>query len=629
MLKKLTIWIILSCGCISIQAQEMKSISLEEVTIKGIPLEKYAAGSKIVTIDSLTKKGYQHTTLSDLIQQNSALYLKEYGHGMLSSVSFRGTGASHTAVLWNGININSLTLGNLDFSLVPLIAVDQVEIQHGSASSLYGSDAIGGSIHLSSTPNWEKGTQLTLQQEYGSFQTWFSGLTLKMGNKKLSAETKIYRKQSQNDFRFQNFTQLDAPVQQQNNAAFHYHGILQELSYRITPTQSVSLNGWYNQNFREIQPAMSANQSISSFETLYDRNFRIVADYMNHAAWGFMNVKMAYINDLQNFNDLSHIGTYRYVSSFEYEKDLGDKVVVKAGSKWNSIHTRVEAYQDDLVENRYDLFLSANYWAMPWWKFTFNMRRTFIQGYKSPFTPSLGSNLQIISQAQHQLKLKTLLSRGYRIPTLNDRFWPLSGNPDLLPEHSFSGESGLSYRFSGNRWQFDLESTFYTMKVDDMITWVPAGVFWRPENVQQTRVKGVEFHSSLDKKITHTLSLGITGNYAYTSSVSEKDPEYQGNQLAYTPVHQANMTIRVNYNKWQGSLTNDFTGQRFTSLSNQQALPAYLLTNMNISHDLNILNTACTFSLRLNNLFDVDYQNLQYLAMPGLNWQVGLNLIVD
>jgi vitamin B12 transporter len=133
---------------------QMKTVELEEVVIESMPFEKFVSGSKIEKSDSLEMARLGNRTLADYLAQNSTVYIREQGNAMLASVSFRGTGASHTGVFWHGININSLTLGSTDFNSVPIFLFDQVAVQYGGASSLHGSDAIGGSVHLSSKPQW-------------------------------------------------------------------------------------------------------------------------------------------------------------------------------------------------------------------------------------------------------------------------------------------------------------------------------------------------------------------------------------------------------------------------------------------------------------------------------------------
>ena len=80
----------------------------------------------------------------------TALYLKNYGPGQLSSITLRGTSARHTAVLWNGFNINLPSLGEADFSLLPVSGTTQIEIQPGPAGATYGNGAVGGTVRLSS-----------------------------------------------------------------------------------------------------------------------------------------------------------------------------------------------------------------------------------------------------------------------------------------------------------------------------------------------------------------------------------------------------------------------------------------------------------------------------------------------
>ena len=73
---------------------------------------------------------------------------KENGLGMVSSPSFRGTTAQQTAVIWNGININSQLNGQTDFNTITTRDYTSITVRSGGGSSIYGSSAIGGSIHL-------------------------------------------------------------------------------------------------------------------------------------------------------------------------------------------------------------------------------------------------------------------------------------------------------------------------------------------------------------------------------------------------------------------------------------------------------------------------------------------------
>src|SRR5690606_11159316 len=77
------------------------TMDLEEVAVNATALEKYAAGQQVITFDRKLLKAYAGRSLGDLLQQNSVLYLRQYGEGMVASLTIRGTFAGHTAVFWN------------------------------------------------------------------------------------------------------------------------------------------------------------------------------------------------------------------------------------------------------------------------------------------------------------------------------------------------------------------------------------------------------------------------------------------------------------------------------------------------------------------------------------------------
>ena len=149
-MRQLHLMLLLLAVCSINSYAQMKTVELKEVVIESLPFEKFATGSKIVKSDSLQMARLQNRTLADYLTQTSTVYIREQGNAMLASISFRGTGSSHTGVFWHGININSLTLGSTDFNSVPIFLFDDIAVQYGGASSLHGSDAIGGSVHLNS-----------------------------------------------------------------------------------------------------------------------------------------------------------------------------------------------------------------------------------------------------------------------------------------------------------------------------------------------------------------------------------------------------------------------------------------------------------------------------------------------
>ena len=116
-------YIIIACFLITsscyaqLHKDTVKSLALIEVTSSR--LVNFSIGTKIYSIDSNIINQYKSGNLATLLENESQLFIKSYGIGNLATPSFRGSGASHTAILWNNFNLNSPLTGQLDLSLLP------------------------------------------------------------------------------------------------------------------------------------------------------------------------------------------------------------------------------------------------------------------------------------------------------------------------------------------------------------------------------------------------------------------------------------------------------------------------------------------------------------------------------
>ena len=133
-------------------------------------LEDYSEGFELIQLsDTLIIRN--SVSLTEVLNFNTTIYFKENGYGMVSSPSFRGTNASQTAVIWNGIPINSNLNGQTDFNTIAPSSFNTIIIRSGGGSTQYGSGAVGGSIHLNNIIDFQKKQSSDLRLSYGSFST--------------------------------------------------------------------------------------------------------------------------------------------------------------------------------------------------------------------------------------------------------------------------------------------------------------------------------------------------------------------------------------------------------------------------------------------------------------------------
>ena len=192
------------------------TVQLDEVTVSALQFERFTTGDQLATI-SLDET---LPSLDQALSQQSSIYFKSYGNGQLASISFRGTSASQTNVLWHGISANYPTLGQMDFSQWPTWMMDELQLSMGANSSLYGNGAIGGTVLIDSDISHQpKGASLLLGG--GSFGEFKTGIKATYGKGRVKAHTNLYRSFLQNDFKYE----YNGETLRQNNASSLIYGL--------------------------------------------------------------------------------------------------------------------------------------------------------------------------------------------------------------------------------------------------------------------------------------------------------------------------------------------------------------------------------------------------------------------
>jgi len=610
-------------------AQENPSIKkLEEVSVWASPYQKYASGSKTQVIDSLILAFNSTETIGKTLERYSPIYFKEYGNGMLSTVAFRGTGASHTAVLWNGININSLSLGQLDFNVIPSVLMDNVSLQYGASSTLYGTDAVGGAVLLEGL-SFEKipKSRFELLQSFGSFGKVFTAGKIYLGGEKWRSVTKVYRSFIENNFEFRNIAKQGFPIETQENASVLQQGIIQEFHFKPTNLSILALRAWYQEADRNIQPLMN---NLEANDKQQDRSLRLLLDFQQYFKNHFFYSKISYTDDYLKFNEFAPSRIKRGVLNTGIELDFGQKWQVHSGINAQYIRALMEEnYGRIISENRFDAFLFLKYQLFSDWQITLNFRQSWVAEREVPFNPTLGLEGILWKNQKQQVLLKANIGRHFRIPTLNDRYWNPGGNPELKSEAGYSTEIGLHHIFQNKNWLLRTSATAYRMEVQNWILWQPTGSFWSPFNIQEVLSQGIEGSFFTQFRQQEWLwELG--GNYTFSQAIQQKKKSQfdrsQGKQLPYTPLHNANLFQTFQYKTWRLGVDANFTGARYLNADNSDFLKSYWLWQISLSKNLTWKKMQFQTQFKVNNLTNVEYQNLAFRAMPLRNYEMILQL---
>jgi iron complex outermembrane receptor protein len=250
-----------------------------------------------------------------------------------------------------------------------------------------------------------------------------------------------------------------------------------------------------------------------------------------------------------------------------------------------------------------------------------------VSGFEAPLLPFIGADYWLIKRNETRLKIKISVSKNYRIPTLNDRYWQNAGDLNLLPETSYALEGCWQWR----RKNFELSNAWFAQQVNDWIQWVPSenGNF-TPQNVRQVMAKGFEVKASNSFNIG-VLKLIPIISYQLTSTVTTKAGDNEqyiiNKQLIYTPTHTSAAYVQWSFKTFQGDVSVQYNSMRFTDFGNSEVygLPAFALVNASVGKQWHFHNHQLDFRLMVRNLFNADYQLYSARAMPGRNFSFQFN----
>ena len=631
--------------------------SIEGVSVRAERLFiKEEAGMTLTEVDSTVLRTKVALSLSDLLSENTPVFIKNHGRGALATASFRGTAASHTQVKWNGIPINSPMAGMVDFSLIPVYLIDELKLKHGPASLADGVGGIGGSIHLQNRAGWNDKPSLAYMQGLGSYRSFDEYVRLSLGKKKFRSKTRLYHNQSRNDYTFVNraIGRIDPgsggiihPLDTNDHAAYRRYGVLQELYYRPGSTQVVSLRYWGQFADRTIPRHTSyEGPDNSNLNSQLDRDHRVVADWKYYGNSGKWLLRTGYANKHLNFKQMNQVpglglvpavdsrsrqnsfySTLNYAGSsnenFSYEGSL-DLNVHKVGSADSVSRMAYEGGRSEV-----SMMLALRRSIAERLNLNLILRQGWTDGKRRPFIPFLGWELSLIDGSKFFWKGN--VARNYHDPALNDLYWQPGGNPDLRPEQGYTLETGLKYEGQHRGQGIRTELNAYRTDIRDWILWIPSYQgFWEPRNVNRVLSKGLEYMLTLQGS-QREFGYKVAATYGYTSSVNYGDPALwgegsYGKQLVYIPLHSGNMLVHLHWRNFFLNYQYNAYSERYTTSSNDVSrrdwLYPYFMNDLSAGASFELKTTKLSAEIKVYNLFNEAYHSILYRPMPGRNFHL-------
>ena len=626
-------------------------------------------GTTQTKMDSMTLKENIALSIADVLTFNSPIFVKSYGRATLSTVSFRGTSASHTQVTWNDMKINNPMLGMTDFSTIPSYFIDDASLLHGTSSVNETGGGLGGAVKLSTKPANAEGFGLQYIQGVGSFYSFDEFLRLTYGNDHWQTSTRVVLSTSPNNFKYRNHDKKENiydenmniidqyyPIERNKSGSYKDLHLLQEAYYNTNCGDRFGLNAWYVYSNRELAMLTTDYGEDTDFENRQrEHTFRGIFTY-DHLADGWkLGAKAGYIytwmaydykRDLGN-GVMAHMTRSRSRINTVYGQVNGEYYI---GTKWLftanlSAHQHFVRSEDKNIilqsgdkgivgyhVGRLELSgaLSAKWQPTDRIGLSAVVREEMFGDKWSPVIPALF--FEGVLSRPGNLTFKLSGSRNYRFPTLNDLYFLPGGNPDLRHERGWTYDAGLNFAV-GKKDIYTLTGslTWFDSYIDDWIIWLPTTKgFFSPRNLKKVHAYGLELQTDLNLQFTKDWTLSLNSTFSWSPSINVGEPltaadQSVGKQLPYVPEISANIVGRLSWRTWAFTYKWCHYSERYTMSSNDITLtgrlPKYYMSNVSLEKSLHCSWADWSLKGTINNLFNEEYLSVLARPMPRINFQ--------
>ena len=611
--------LVINCVAVLAFAQNNNSdsaLKLPTVFIKSLRLESLNKSTVIQNITPIELQSRQGSSMAEVLQENTPVFIRNYGSGGLATASFRGSNAYHTPVIWNGINIQNPMNGQIDFSSIPVFLSDEINLQYGGNGGVWGSGAIGGLLFINNQNTMKQKAKvelLTSAINYGVFQ---NGFKVSFKVKKLFSSTKAFNNFGTNNFEYE----YQNKRFYQNNAQLQNSGFQQVLSFTKNTKNSFTGLVWFNQSNNQIAPNINASNSNAMQQ---DKNLRTALTWQNNIKNSNTEIKLAYFYDEIIFESKSIQAatskSYTYNLLLERTQQFNNKINLHFGLVNWLAFANVDGYEKAVNQNRLAAFVYIKKESKnSKFQQQLGVRKELVNADFIPFMPSYYLQCQI----KKNVVLKFNTAATYRLPTFNDLYWKNGGNLNLQSENGWGSDFALNYLKYLGPIHFDLTTSFFYKTTDNYIQWIPINsAIFSPINIGNVTARGIEL--IIKSRCEVSAKSGVQFNYvgSFLQAIDTKTEQ----QLIFTPRIKHVFNVIYNYQKLTIKYNHTYTGVSYTKSDLSEWNNDFEIGNLSISKTINFNNqNDLNIQLGINNIWNKSYQVMPDRPMPLRNFQLTL-----
>ncbi|WP_226627215.1 TonB-dependent receptor plug domain-containing protein [Alloyangia pacifica] len=573
------------CGSAFAQdGYDLGTLTLSANRGESTELSRSGVTVEVVTKDDLEQSG--ETLLADYLTRLPGVSVTANGGiGSTANLRVRGLPSKYVGVYIDGIDVTDTSGPQIqyDFGTLTTADISRIEVLKGSQSALYGSEAIGGVINITTNRATEEGLSQNVAAEYGSYNTRKLSYNLSyLGARGSFASTLSY-------IDTDGFSAADEDDGNREEDGHEATRLSFSGDYALTETITVGGAAFWqtsDSDYDEAGPIDGdTHDELSDSEQYGVRGFaRLETGAVSH------EISAQYYQIDRELSGSNAWGPFEYPYegrrwSLGYQ---GQAELSAATLTFGADATR-ERYESGGTDGDQD---TLGIWAQADWHLSEAVELVTVLRHDdhSDYGGKTTGRISLAYLPTPDLTLRASVGTGFRAPSLYERYDVWSGNSDLTPETSVSYELGVEQRFGTGY----VGATLFRTEITDLIDYSYATYTY--DQIEGTSwTQGVELTGGVDL----TDRLALAGAYTWTDS----EDAQTGDRLSRVPLRDLSLSL-------DAEVTDAFraglTVQHVAGLEDvSESLDDYTVANMNLRY---ALSDQAELYLRVENLFDEDYQ---------------------
>ncbi|MBI4397669.1 MAG: TonB-dependent receptor [Candidatus Omnitrophica bacterium] len=517
------------------------------------PVSQIALPVTVITREDIERQG--DLQVYDALRSVPGLTILRSGpRGRVTSLFLRGANSNQVLFMVDGVEYTSPGTGNFNPTNILLEDIERIEVIKGPQSTLYGSDAMGGVIHVITRKGKLGRPKINGKIEYGSERTLYEAGTVSGQIGKFDYLGSIARLDSTTGTakrRIENDRYEDINVSGRGGMRLPANSKL-ELNYRfMSGFTPVDDGAFLNDSNRWSK---TKDNTLGTFLTL------------NPFTWLKNILKFSYFDERTLSVDPADSGLRRpqiesvfkldaQVYTFDWQNEIRpfETNTVTGGYEYEIQRADNRTFDRILRNGGYYIQDQQSFWDRLF--LTAGVRLEENNAFGNSLNPKISAAYLI---KKTNTKFKADFGTGFRTPTLNQLYFPNFGNPGLRPEESRSFDWGVEQTLPF--WDSKIGADMYHTHFNNLIQAVanPLKPGWSmAANTGKAVVDGIEL--SVDSQPIKKV-LTLSGFYSYMVTV---DKSLAGSALLRRPKNSGGVTVNLHlWDKWNLNVDANFVGNR-------------------------------------------------------------------